>query len=92
MPKWAQDAARLGSLIKGTFTEPKPGEEVELKEVLIDNLAWLHIEHYKIQHPSVKSDTEAYDGMRKMIAASYLTHHVSLLYKPLFDAVSSLRP
>ncbi len=36
--KWAQDAARLGSLMKG-----KPDDEIELKEMLINNLTWLHL-------------------------------------------------
>ena len=66
--QWAQDAARIGSLMKGN-----PKDEDELKDMLFDNLAWLHIEHARQKDPKI-----TFDDLRAEIADLYITHHVSL--------------
>lgn len=57
---WSQEAQRIGALIK-KGADPKC--EIELKALLIDNLARLH---------SKKSDD--YDKLYKMIDEAYITH------------------
>ena len=67
--QWAQDAARIGSLMKGN-----PKDEDELKDMLFDNLAWLHIEHAQQKDPKID-----FEHLRnEIIAKAYITHHVSL--------------
>ncbi|KAL9094909.1 MAG: hypothetical protein Q9165_002859 [Trypethelium subeluteriae] len=66
---WSQDAARMGSLMKG-----KPEEEVQLRELLFNNLTWLHIEHYKQKHLGI-SDSGAFRELYDVISSNYITHH-----------------
>jgi len=68
--KWAQDAARLGSLMKG-----KPDDEIELKEMLINNLTWLHLENAKVWAEKNGKSMD-FDTLHDEIWGSYLTHHV----------------
>ena len=62
---WSQDAARIGSLMKGDWEK-----ETELKEMLLNNLTWLHLEHAKKEDPNVK-----FDDLYKKLSESYIKHH-----------------
>ncbi|KAL6715982.1 hypothetical protein ACLMJK_006944 [Lecanora helva] len=62
---WAQDAARMGSLMKGDWKK-----ETELKETLINNLTWLHLKSAQQQ----KSDT-TFDDLYNLIDSLYIEHH-----------------
>ncbi len=62
---WSQDAARIGSLMKGDWEK-----ETELKELLLNNLTWLHLEHAKKQDPDW-----TFDALYKKLSKSYITHH-----------------
>ena len=66
LQKWSQDAARIGSLIKDC-----PEKEVELKKVLFNNLAHLHLENARVVDPAI-----TFDKLHKEIEDSYITHHV----------------
>ena len=57
---WSQEAQRIGTLIK-KGADPKA--EIELKALLIDNLARLH-----------SRNPNEYDGLHKMIEEAYITH------------------
>ncbi len=70
--KWAQDAARLGSLMKG-----KPDDEIELKEMLINNLTWLHLENAKVWAEKNGKSMD-FDTLHDEILGSYITHHVGV--------------
>lgn len=59
---WSQEAQRIGALIK-KGADPK--SEIELKALLIDNLARLH---------SPDTDPRTYDNLHKMIREAYITH------------------
>ena len=83
MSQWAQDAARMGSLIKGDWKK-----ETELKEIIIDNLTWLHIEHYKRYNGSPNMpDEEAYEKLHTWIDNTYDQHHVDLHPSPFVSGV-----
>ena len=69
--QWAQDAARLGSLMKG-----KPEDESELKEMLINNLTWLHLDNAKAW-AKWNHEEMNFDILHDVITSSYITHHVS---------------
>ncbi|KAL8819318.1 MAG: hypothetical protein Q9191_007760 [Dirinaria sp. TL-2023a] len=67
---WAQDAARLSSLmVKG-----EPEKEIELKEMLIHNLTWLHLENAKAWAKDHDKKMD-FDILHDEIANSYITHH-----------------
>ena len=57
----------MGSLMKGN-----PTEEVELKEMLFNNLAWLHLENAKRKKPYI-----TFEKLYEEIADAYMDHHVS---------------
>ena len=62
---WSQDAARIGSLMKGNWED-----ETELKEMLLNNLTWLHLEHAKKEDPNV-----TFDDLYTKLSKSYIKHH-----------------
>ena len=62
---WSQDAARIGSLMKGDWEK-----ETELKEMLLNNLTWLHLEHAKKQDPA-----STFDSLYEKLSKSYIKHH-----------------
>ncbi len=62
---WSQDAARIGSLMKGDWKE-----ETELKELLLNNLTWLHLEHAKKKRFRL-------DIRRSIQKAQRIVHHAS---------------
>lgn len=59
---WSQDATRVGSLISGKL----PEDEIELKDLMIDNLAKLH------QHSFGNKNL---GQIRAIIGEAYHTHH-----------------
>jgi hypothetical protein len=65
--QWSQDAARMGSLIKGDWKI-----ETELRQTLINNLTWLHLEHAKAFDSNM-----TFDKLHQEIDDSYIQHHVS---------------
>ena len=64
--QWSQDAARLGSLMKGDWRK-----EHELRDLMFNNLTWLHLEHAKKKDPNT-----TFDDLYKEISGSYIEHHV----------------
>lgn len=52
----------------------KPEDENELREMLFNNLTWLHLENAKLHNEKIDFDT-----LHDEIANSYISHHVSLL-------------
>lgn len=62
---WSQDAARIGSLMKGDWEK-----ETELKEMLLNNLTWLHLEHAKRKDP-----TATFNTLYAKLNKSYIKHH-----------------
>lgn len=62
---WSQDAARIGSLIKGDWKK-----DTELKELLLNNLTWLHLEHARAQTPGLK-----FEDLYRKLSESYMEHH-----------------
>lgn len=55
----------MGSLMKGDWRK-----ETELKQTLINNLTWLHLEHAKEKDPATTFDT-----LYEKINNSYMEHH-----------------
>ena len=62
---WSQDAARIGSLMKGDWRK-----ETELKETLLNNLTWLHLEHFQKKNTNWNFDT-----LNKHLSELYEEHH-----------------
>ena len=62
---WAQDAARIGSLMNGDWKQ-----ELELKDMLLNNLTWLHLEHKQ-----QKFHDATFDSLYSELAESYIEHH-----------------
>ena len=62
---WSQDAARIGSLMKGDWKK-----ETELKELLLKNLTWLHLEHERKQYPDA-----TFESLYEKLNKSYIEHH-----------------
>lgn len=54
----------------------KPEDEIELKEMLLNNLTWLHLEN-AIAWAAKKGKKMDFDTLHEEIASSYLEHHVS---------------
>lgn len=64
---WAQDAIRIGSLIRSD----SPASEDQLKELILDNLARLYLANFN-KHSGC---TRTLDEVRDLIANAYITHH-----------------
>ena len=62
---WSQDAARIGSLMKGDWKK-----ETELKQLLLNNLAWLHLAHEKKRCPDA-----TFESLYEKLNKSYIEHH-----------------
>lgn len=53
-----------------------PKKEIELKELLFNNLAWLHLENAKKYNPDI-----TFEKLYEEIADAYVDHHVRHLRK-----------
>ena len=51
----------------------KPEDEVELKEMLFNNLTWLHLENAKQYDENM-----SFEKLHDEISSAYITHHVSV--------------
>ena len=73
---WSQDAARIGSLMKGDWKKV-----TELKELLLNNLTWLHLEHVQKKYPKT-TFSSLYDDLSE----SYIEHHAFDWHKHAFSS------
>ena len=48
-----------------------PKNDVELKEMIFNNLAWLHLENARRHNPDI-----TFEKLHEEIACAYLDHHV----------------
>lgn len=69
---WAQDATRIGSLIKNNSNGSDDPDQDELRNLMLDNLARLHLKNFQQQQD--KPDLKL-DEARKIIGEAYVEHH-----------------
>lgn len=64
---WSQDATRVGNLI----TRP----DNELRDLMLDNLARLHLKNFQQQVPTSYHGSTTLDEVRQIISDAYISHH-----------------
>ncbi|KAH7024824.1 uncharacterized protein B0I36DRAFT_376639 [Microdochium trichocladiopsis] len=69
---WAQDATRIGSLIKNNTNGSNDPDQEELKNLILDNLARLHLENFRKQQ---KQPDMPLEEVRQIIGDAYVEHH-----------------
>ncbi|KAK9774570.1 putative L-amino acid oxidase [Seiridium cardinale] len=74
---WAQDAARIGNLIPRTNAGGGVADghdDTELRDLMLDNLARLHLKNFQQQDPASDVLTTV-DEVRQIIGDAYISHH-----------------
>nr|POF14366.1 putative bifunctional amine oxidase [Quercus suber] len=64
---WAQDATRIGNLIAR--------HDNELRDLMLDNLARLHLKNFQQQAPTSYHGLITLDEVRQIIGDAYISHH-----------------
>lgn len=67
---WSQDASRIGSLI----ARRSPEDETELRELMFDNLARLHLKNFQSHWPDPDNRPNL-TQVRRIISGAYVSHH-----------------